>query len=202
MIIIDKFRLAYLHINKTAGTSIKGYFEDHAGPENIKQMGATHGPLAPTIRIMGNRFHDYNILTSIRNPFARVVSMYAFRRKRYSEGDCTKTTEAAARLGIKKWFSEVVVNSDRFTDLSITDSILVGGELLPNVHIIAVETIQQDMYHFCTKVLGWKKPKQVPHLNKTQFALRHYNEWVDDELKEMIYEWDQWVIDEYYPWVM
>ena len=44
MLIIDKFQLAYLHINKTAGTSIKGYFEEHLGQENIKQMGPTHGP--------------------------------------------------------------------------------------------------------------------------------------------------------------
>ena len=202
MIIIDKFKMAYLHINKTAGTSIRGYFQEHAGPENVKQMGPTHGPLAPNIRFMGNRFHDYDILTSIRNPMARVVSMYAFRRKRWSEGDKSKTTKAAARMSIKKWFAEDVSVSDRLTDLSITDSILVNGELPPNVHTVAVETLQNDMFKFCRNVLKWHKIKPVPHLNKTQFALQHYNRWMDDELKQMIYEWDQWVIDEYYPWIM
>lgn len=202
MLIIDKLQLAYLHINKTAGTSIRGYFENLAGTENIKQMGPAHGPLAPSIRFLGNRFYDYNILVSIRNPMARIVSIYAFRRKRYEEGDHSKTTETAYRMNIKKWFNEVVVPSERLTDLSITDSILVNGELLPNVHVVAVETIQKDMYLFCKNVLKLDKIKEVPHLNKTQFALKHYNEWIDKELKEAIYKWDQWVIDEYYPWAI
>lgn len=202
MILIDKYRLAYFHINKTAGTSIKGYFQEYVGKENIKQMGPTHGPLVGNMRFLGDRINDYNILVSIRNPLARVVSMYAFRKKRWEEGDISKTTEAAAKMDIKTWFNKVIVPSNRLTDLSITDSMLVGGNLLPNVYTVAVETIQKDMFHFCKDILGWNKIKPIPHLNKTEFALRHYNEWVDDELKQAIYEWDQWVMDTYYPWAI
>jgi hypothetical protein len=202
MIIIDKYNLAYLHINKTAGTSIRGFLTDLAGPENVKQMGPTHGPLAPNIRFMGKRFDDYKILVSIRNPFARVISIYLFRRTRYEQGDVSPTTQAAHDLELKDWFMNVVRNSNRLTDLSITESMLVGGDLPSNVYTVAVETLDSDMYKFCEDVLKIKTDKTVPHLNKTNFVRDHYKNYLDEELFQAIYEWDQWVVDEYYPWAL
>jgi hypothetical protein len=202
MIIIDKFELAYLHINKTAGTSIRKFLEDLAGPSQMKQMGPTHGPLAPNLRFMGQRFYDYKILVSIRNPRARLISIYLFRKTRYEEGDQTPPTIAAHELPFKQWFLEVVRDSDRLTDLSITDSVLVGGDLPKNVHIVAVETLEKDLLRFCRDILEVKTNIQVPHLNKTNFVRDHYTKYFDKELTKAVYEWDQWVIDEYYPWFM
>ena len=203
MVIIDKFELAYLHINKTAGTSIKQFLTDLAGsPSELKQMGPTHGPLAPTLRFMGQRFYDYRILVSIRNPRARLLSIYLFRKTRYENGDQTPPTEAAYKLPFKKWFMEVVKDSDRLTDLSITDSVLVGGDLPPNVHIVAVETLDKDIRKFCKDILKIRHNVKMPHLNKTNFAKDFYTKYFDKELNRAVYEWDQWVIDEYYPWLI
>lgn len=202
MVVIDKFKVAYLHINKTGGTSITGYLTELAGEKNVKQMGPTHGPLAPNLRFLGNRFNDYNILISIRNPFARVISIYLFRKTRYQDGDISETTRKAYEMPLAEWFMEIIKDSDRLTDLSITESMLVNGELPDNVHVIALETINKDMYNFCKNILKLKKFKDVPHLNKTNFYKNHYTKWLTEELRESIYEWDQWVIDEYYPWAM
>jgi hypothetical protein len=202
MIIIDKFELAYLHINKTAGTSIRQFLENLAGRGQLKQMGPTHGPLAPTIRFMGQRFYDYKILVSIRNPRARLISIYLFRKTRFANGDDSPATRAAYELPFKQWFIDVVKDSDRLTDLSITDSVLVGGDLPENVHIVAVETLDKDMHKFCKDVLGIKYGIEIPHLNKTNFVRDHYTKYFDKELNEAVYEWDQWVIDEYYPWLI
>ena len=201
MVIIDKFNLAYLHINKTAGTSIKKFLEDLSGPGQMKQMGPTHGPLAPTLRFMGQRFYNYKILVSIRNPRSRLLSIYLFRRTRYDEGDKSPTTTAAHELPLKQWFMEVIRDSDRLTDLSITDSILVGGDLPENVHIIAVETLEKDINKFCKDVLGIENKISMPHLNRTDFVRDHYTKYFDDELNKAVYEWDEWLIDEYYPWL-
>ena len=201
MFIIDKHKLAYLHINKTAGTSIKKFLTDFAGgPQFVREMGPTHGPLAPNIRFLGPRFTKYDILVSIRNPFSRLISIYLFRRTRYEAGDQSPTTKIAHDLTLKEWFLEVVKDSNRLTDLSITDSVLVGGELPENVHIVAVETLRKDMNKFCKDVLKIKDPVTIPHLNRTNFLRDHYIKYFDDELRHAVYEWDQWVMDEYYPW--
>ena len=202
MVIIDRLELAYLHINKTAGTSIKKFLEDLAGPGQMRQMGPTHGPLAPTIRFMGQRFYDYKILVSIRNPRARLVSIYLFRKTRYEQGDVSPATEAAHKYPFKQWFLKVARHSDRLTDLSITDSVLVDGELPKNVHVVAVETLNQDLYRFCRDELGIKTNVEIPHLNKTDFAKNHYTKFFNKNLNKAVYEWDQWVIDEYYPWLL
>ena len=200
MIIIDKFELAYLHINKTAGTSIKQFLEDLSGPGQMKQMGPTHGPLAPTLRFMGQRFYDYRILVSIRNPRSRLMSIYLYRKTRFKNGEDGPATRAAYELPFKQWFLEVVRDSNRLTDLSITDSVLVGGDLPKNVHIVAVETLEKDLTRFCRDILGIKTNIQIPHLNKTVFDRDIYTKYFDDELNEAVYKWDEWLIDEYYPW--
>jgi hypothetical protein len=202
MLVLDKAKVAYLHINKTAGTSIRNYFTTLAGRRNVNQMGPTHGPLSATERILGLRFHDYNILVSIRNPFARVFSIYLFRKTRYLNGDISATTEAAYRHRLKPWFMNVVRKSKRATDFSISKSVLVDGEFLDNVHIVAVETLNQDMNNFCQSVMGLKTPPRLPHLNKTNYGIHHYTHYFDEELKQAVYEWDKWVIDDYYPWII
>ena len=159
MIVIDKYKAAYLHINKTAGTSIKAHLTDLAGQKNVRQMGPTHGPLAANERLLGNRFNEYNILVSIRNPFARLMSIYLFRRTRFAEGDESPATQAAYDLPLKQWFLDVVRKSQRLTDLSITDSVLVDGELLDNICVVAVETLNKDFSKFCEDVLKIKTNK-------------------------------------------
>jgi hypothetical protein len=165
-------------------------------------MGATHGPLAASARVLGNRFNDYNILVSIRNPFARLMSIYLFRRARFEEGDQTSSTQAAYNMPLKQWFTDVVRVSQRLTDLSITDSILVDGELLPNISIIAMETLNKDFDRFRDDVLKIRTNKRMPHLNKTNYGRQYYTKYFDDELIQAVYEWDEWVIDEYYPWII
>jgi hypothetical protein len=202
LLVIDKYKVAYLHINKTAGTSIKAHLTDVVGPKNVRQMGPTHGPLSANTRILGNRFNNYTILVSIRNPFARLMSIYLFRRTRFEEGDRTSVTQAAYNKPLKQWFTDVVRKSQRLTDLSITDSILVGGELLPNVSIIAMETLNKDFDRFRDDVLKIRTNKRMPHLNKTNYGWEYYTKYFDDELIQAVYEWDEWVIDEYYPWII
>jgi len=202
MIVIDKHKVAYLHINKTAGTSIKQYLTDLVGKGNVKRMGPTHGPLSSCPRVLGNRFNEYTILVSIRNPLARLMSIYLFRRTRFAEGDKSRTTKAAYDKPLKQWFMDVVRKSQRLTDLSITDSVLLDGELPANVQIIAAETINRDMSRFCADVLGIETNKRLPHLNKTNYGREYYTKYFDDELTQAVYEWDQWVIDEYYPWII
>lgn len=202
MFVMDKYRVVYLHINKTAGTSIKQHLNDLIGPENIRQMGPTHGPLETAGRFLGDRFDSYKILVSIRNPMARLMSIYLFRKIRFESGDESATTQAAHELPLKQWFIEVVCESQRLTDMSITDSMLVGGELPENVYTVAVETLNKDLSIFCKNILGINTTQRPPYLNKTKFVRDHYIKYFDDELIKAVYEWDRWVIDEYYPWII
>jgi hypothetical protein len=200
MLILDKHRVAYLHINKTAGTTLRDYLSRVAGPGN--QMGPTHGPLEANQRLLGPRFNDYTVLVSIRNPMARLFSMYLFRKSRYLSGEVIPPTEAAYKLKIKDWFFKIILNSKRLTDLSISDSILVDGEFMPNTYVVAVETLGKDMNKFCRERLGIPNPEPLPYLNKTNYGKEHYTKHFDDHFKEAVYKWDRWVIDNYYPWIL
>jgi len=58
------------------------------------------------------------------------------------------------------------------------------------------------LYRFCRDELGIKTNVEIPHLNKTDFAKNHYTKFFNKNLNKAVYEWDQWVIDEYYPWLL
>lgn len=201
MLVLDEFKVAYLHINKTAGTSLRAYLTDLAGGK-VNQMGPTHGPLSAYERLLGGRFTDYKILVSIRNPLARLYSIYLFRKSRYLSGDISTTTEAAFLYTIKNWFTKVMRPSQRPTDFSISNSVLIDGVLPPNVHIVAVETLGKDMNRFCREFMGIKNPRKLPFLNKTNYGKDHYTKYYDDHFKELVYNWDKWIIDNYYAWIM
>jgi hypothetical protein len=202
MLMIDDYKVAYLHINKTAGTSIKEYLIELTKPSHYVQIGATHSPLESTARYMGKRFNDYTILTSVRNPFARLLSIYLYRRRRYKNGERSETTAQAHKLPFKKWFTNVVAKSSRFTDLSISSSILIDGQQPDNVYIITLESLNKDMAKFVKDVMGIDTKKKVPHVNRTDLIKGHYKKYYDKEMIDLVYEWDQWVIDNYYPWAV
>ena len=200
MLLIDDYKVAYLHINKTGGTSIKQHLVDITHPAHAIQMGPTHGPLASKVRLLGERFYDYTILTSIRNPYARLLSIYLFRRRRFKDGEEAPAMKAAHGLPFKRWFVETIKHSTRLTDLSISDSILIEGMLPDNVYLVAVESLTKDIDRFVKDVMEIGTDKQVPHVNRTDLIKGHHKKYYDSEMAQLVHEWDKWVIDNYYPW--
>ena len=200
MLIIDDFRVAFLHVYKTAGTSIKNHLRDLTKPSRAKEMGAVHGPLESKVRLLGERFNEYTILTSVRNPFSRLLSIYLYRRRRFKDGERTKPTELAHKLPFKKWFTDVILHSRRYNDMSISDSILMDGKLPSNVYIVAMESLDRDMDRFIRGIMEIDTYKKVPHDNKTDLIKGHHDKYYDKEMIDLVYKWDQWVVDNYYPW--
>jgi len=56
------------------------------------------------------------------------------------------------------------------------------------------------MGRFVRDVLGIDSDKKVPHDNKTNLIRGHHKKYYDEEMADLVYKWDQWVIDNYYPW--
>lgn len=200
MLVIDKYKVAYLHINKTAGTSIKDYLKVLVGSENTRQMGPVHSPLYANMRFMGDRFYEYKVLVSLRSPFARLLSIYLFRKSKFEAGQDIPAYRITYEMPFKEWAKETIFNSNRLTDLSISDSILIGGKLPENVYTIAVESLEKDLPGFCENVLNIKTFNKIPHDNRTDIIKDIHRKYFDDELMQMVYKWDKWVIDNYYPW--
>ena len=204
MLVIDKYKVAFLHINKAAGTSIQDFLIDLAGRENVRYIGPAHGTLLSKMRYMGQRINEYTILTSIRNPYARLISIYLFRRKRYKDGEKdSPIAKQAYDLSFKEWFKQVIMNSTRWTDLSMTESMMLQGSVPDNVYPVCVESLNKDMTKFCKDVLKLNLGDiKMPHSNKTAIPRDHHTRYYDKEHGGLVYVWDKWVIDNYYPWTI
>lgn len=73
MLVNHSHRLAFVHIPKTAGTSIRNWMKTHLG--DCEEWGETHDSIA---------FHEnslpvnYNVFTLVRNPYTRLTSHLLF----------------------------------------------------------------------------------------------------------------------------
>lgn len=76
-IVVPALKLAYIHIPKTAGTSISCWLLQSLRKKNIEvvDFGHSHQSLNEL-----NLPDDYKIISSIRNPWDRIVSIYSYAK--------------------------------------------------------------------------------------------------------------------------
>jgi len=120
--VIDSNKLIFIHINRTAGTSIERFFNQK--PKNkhwVLQQYANKYDLT-----------KYTTFTIVRNPFDRFVSMYEFRRERHDE---KRSFEAFARKpsGFKK---------------PMVDWLRIDGEIAVDM-VLKFETLKSDFKAMC-----------------------------------------------------
>ncbi len=124
---------------------------------------------------VGNKVYDQSfIFTSVRNPYARAVSMYT-----HSSWSSVKTF---------KDFCNAIKSEDfpseeaRWHSSSVTDHICKNN-ILKVDFVIKLENLQRDFDIVCDKI---DIPRQkIPHKNSSKCS-KHYTEYYDAELREII----------------
>lgn len=174
-----KHKFVFIHIPKTAGTSIESLFINNA---HIKDVPGKHNMVSD----IGSEFlKKYFTFTFVRNPWDRMVSYYNFRLKRsfdmYNHGD-----------SFKEWIrflcSDEVQNIKAYQfNLAIKSQyeFLVSKSNEISVDFIGrFENFQEDFNTICDKI-GMPQQK-LPHKNATNH--KHYTEYYDDESREIVAE--------------
>src|SRR5215472_10518019 len=96
--------LAYFHIHKTGGTSLKAYFRC-AFPDAVEIGHSPHLSLAQYFDLLKEKGVDHQrirIVTTIRDPFAHLVSIYHFWGTKVGHEDRREHIDAARTMSFAR----------------------------------------------------------------------------------------------------
>jgi len=183
--ISHKHKFIFVHIPKTAGTSISfalkkycddewkikkniGFIQANSGEEQLDlkntELGLrAHATLQNYYDKLGDKIHDYYTFTCVRSPWARIVSQAAFQ---FDNTDVN---------GLKKFYKCVLKQSD---------FVQIDGKVAID-YCMKFDNLQADFDKVCEDI-GLPKIK-LPHKNKSK-QQPNYRSCFDDELKKLVNE--------------
>lgn len=171
--ISDEYKVIFIHINKTGGTSISqafGFPRKHKVARQLKEE-------------VPHKWDLYFKFSFVRNPWDRMLSMYKFRIENNFQID--------SNISFKKWLLEVCPKqreNKSFPPLWgpqlewLEDK---EGNILVD-YIGRYERIKSDWEKICKKI---NKKLILPHLNKSNHL--PYYKYYDKETKSLVEEWHQ-----------
>jgi len=179
--ISHKYKFIFIHINKTAGTSIEAILNNYA--ENFK---IKHQPInALNKEAIDNSYFKF---TFVRNSWDRFLSLYKYRVKTNQTNLGNKT------ICFKDWAKKIhhkdpfyYNNTCQMKNLMLSEQVdwITDETKTINMNFIGrFENLQNDFNLVCDKI-GISR-QQLPHTNKTNH--KHYTEYYDDETREIVAE--------------
>jgi hypothetical protein len=182
-------RLIFVHIQKTAGTSVTSAF-DHP----VDHLAEKHFTASELRAVYGDKlWNEYFKFSFVRNPWDRLVSWWCMiegSRALYERGTPLNNFQTFV-LTRAKTFAEFLENCDQ----EIVDSdgrkwiyrnqleYLVDEKGAYLVDFVGrFESLARDFEYVTTKVIG--QPLQIPHTNRSEH--RHYTEYYTPALAEKV----------------
>lgn len=203
MVYFDKHGVAFFHIPKTAGTSItqlmKKVFVDC--PHKYVNSKRLHEPIGVKIQVFNERFGEesfekLNVVTAIRNPYDRAVSLWTWLRR---PGISLKPRKQYPWIDViqkMKNFSEFVDWYVRDYE-SFEEMLTVNGQVPKNIQIIKFENLKEDMDSVLNHTLNLNiNLTQLPHVYKTKHE--HYKKYFDDAALKKLHTKEKWAFKKFY----
>ena len=173
----NKHNFIFIHIPKTAGTSIESVFG---------KCRAKHKTIKKTLRDIpqGKTHEDYFKFTFIRNPWDRIVSLYEYLKREAIQAD-------KAFLDFHEWVVTVVckrhserrnMNNERRHFATYCDW-LEPSNIGDTFYIGRFENLQESFDIICDKI-GHDQVK-LPHKLKSKRV--HYTDYYDKSIEELVY---------------
>jgi len=209
MLLFRDYNFAFFHINKTGGSSVKTFLREVLGEENAQVIGKqynvvgdhprVHELLRDKLDVLGPMSETLKIVTTIRNPYARWVSLYTARRRNYYEKDHVgqHILETIDRT-FDEWLMECIINAlNPFVlNCSLTQFLFVVDRIPPNVYMVRLEEVEAGIKSFL-KQMGIETELSMPHKNVSKHA--YFMDYYNDYTKELVYKHDKYIIDVFYP---
>jgi len=133
------------------------------------------------------KYKDYFIFTTKRNPFDRVVSAWKYLQKDFSRFGVRRNMKRGLSLkdslrNLPAYDKSVYEHDYIHITENQVDTILdASGKPITDM-LIRFENLQEDFNIVCDKI-GIPQ-QQLPHKNKTKH--KHYTEYYDDETRELV----------------
>lgn len=184
--ICHKHKCIFVHIPKTAGSSIsKGLLK--SGFDWIADD--LHHPLFVDINICMPISNQYSIISCIRNPWDRMVSLYEYGKMRHSMGG--NQLDVKSNEQFQEWLQRILYEQDiKIHNHSRRDYwlgncanwLMVNGRIC-FTSLIRFENLLND-YHKICDIYKIKNPVKLPHLLKSN--RKPYIEYYNDQTRQII----------------
>lgn len=198
----------FLHIEKTAGTSLVSYLRSVAGDEKFKYVhpidlddGFANNELQASSIIAGHikynhmmkHMKDYYKITFLRDPVARVISFYNFAKEVPITVDpITSKSKELDIIDFLHFCDEV--NERRFvngttyklSDKSGADELENAKKNLLNIDFVGVQERFDESVNMLAYLNNWELPETIPYANKTKNNKKKKEELSDDALELII----------------
>ena len=194
--IVDEHKTIFVHIPKNAGTSIKKLL---VGNEDFKSLKRPwkHETIANIKKSNPEVYNSYKKIAVIRNPYDRMVSMYAFLKRYRSSNDLLNTyqynsktnsyeiieTAKAPIDGFRYWWKDKNADPQKIHgDLEIAKRLFNSQSdwIDDTVHIIKYESLDNDLSDFLNKEI------ELPIENDSYTF--EYTKYYNQETADIIYD--------------
>tara|TARA_Y100000593_G_scaffold64585_1_gene119172 strand:+ start:327 stop:935 length:609 start_codon:yes stop_codon:yes gene_type:complete len=187
--IIDKEKLIFIHIPKTAGTSVKGIFNYPSNPTDCSK----HDDIYFIKKRFPKKYNNYRKFTIVRNPYDRMVSWYFY----YKTPDWISVAKKSKRYNIddysfenwiKKPKSVAIINIPEVNMKNFPISRDIFDEELKPQYDFIDNTVNVLKYENLNKELSvfLKKKINLPTLNKSNHD--HYLKYYNEETLNIVFE--------------
>ena len=167
--IIDKHKSIFIHIPKTAGTSISTYFNEQQ--TRLRIQPDKHETIHHIKHRFSNIYNSYSKFTIVRNPYDRMVSWYSFLKDRIGSG-------AFNVIPFKEWVKDI---SKLW---HISDPYYFAGPqcawIDDTVVVLKYENLKEDLNNFFNEEID------LPVMNKSK--RKDYLSYYDKESLDIVYE--------------
>src|SRR5262249_35826241 len=170
-------RIAYHHIHKTGGTSVKVFLKSFLSDLHAVDYWPHHA-LVVDLGILDRRGVDVaklRVLTTVRDPLEHVVSIYHFWKTRGRDAG-RDHVRAARDLPFPEFVRYFVTCGH--PDCRVYDELLlIGGAVPPNLRILRLEHLVSDMERVLNDEWGIDVPVSFPRANTNEHgpAAMHYD---------------------------
>lgn len=170
-------KFIFIHVPKTGGTTIHRVLLEHSedrtwkapyqdGIDSFEIRGPIteekHSDLQFYHDRLGDEFHEYRIIVSVRHPFPRIISAI------YSPHKWARQSEQG------EWYSEIPYWEEgllekilKATNLkSAVEYLKVGGRIIKPDYVIRAESLEKDLVAACED-LGLSLPSPIPIANRS-----------------------------------
>jgi hypothetical protein len=191
MLYYSDYNVAFHHIPRTAGSSTREWMSKNLSASCI-EISDVHDPLKSLSKYP---IDSMKIVTHIRNPFERAVSLYFwFKLSAPSDGCRFPFKQIAVDCSFPEWVNKWFITENQ---LSIEDMLCVDGTVPNNVYIVRYENLKEDLKKIYIDQM--EMPLNVtgfPHVYKTDHD--YFYNYYDAETLEAVGRKEFWAIKTYY----
>jgi len=185
--ISHKYKFMFIHIPKTAGTTICSNWEGSLLKDICKKngvLGGTHKSAMQLRTRFPKEFETYLKWTVVRNPYDRFVSKFFFKQL-HPRQDFELEWSDKEREGLLPQLYWITDESTHFKPTSDYDRIdLHFGEIIVN-RVLRYENLNDELGELFRELGIEGNTKALPHFRQTR-APGTYHDYFDEKMKSLV----------------